>query len=96
MAGQTVSESEAPGTAQPPRYGIEVIAVLGVSLGMSAVYALLYYIRQELTVKGGIAATTATIVSGPKVAPRRWSTPRQLSRMVRRSIMPPFDGSRPK
>lgn len=48
-----------------PRYGSEVLAVLGVSLGMSAVYALLYYVRAEVTVKGGIAATTATVVSGP-------------------------------
>jgi uncharacterized protein len=72
MAGQTVSESEAPGTAQPPRYGIEVIAVMGVSLGMSAVYAVLYYVRQELTVKGGISATTATIVSGPSTHNYQW------------------------
>jgi membrane protease YdiL (CAAX protease family) len=48
-----------------PRYGLEVLAVLGVSLGMSAIYSLLYYVRAEVTVKGGIAATTATVVSGP-------------------------------
>ncbi len=48
-----------------PRYGLEVLAVLGVSLGMSGIYALLYYIRAQITVKGGIAATTATVVSGP-------------------------------
>lgn len=48
-----------------PRYGLEVLAVLGVSLGMSAIYALLYFIRAEITVKGGISATTATVVSGP-------------------------------
>ena len=57
--------TEAPGTANPPRYGLEVLTVLGVSLGLSAVYALLYYARAEITVKGGIAATTATVVSGP-------------------------------
>jgi membrane protease YdiL (CAAX protease family) len=51
--------------ANPPRYGLEVLAVLGVSLGMSAIYALLYYVRAEITVKGGISATTATVVSGP-------------------------------
>jgi membrane protease YdiL (CAAX protease family) len=54
-----------PDTARDPHYGLEVLAVLGVSLGMSAVYALLYYIRAEVTVKGGISATTATVVSGP-------------------------------
>ena len=69
--GQTVPVTEAapaPDTQEPaiaPRYGLEVLAVLGVSLGMSAIYALLYYARAEVTVKGGIAATTATVVSGP-------------------------------
>src|SRR5450756_1967860 len=46
-----------------PHRGPEVLAVLGVSLGMSGVYALLSYIRAELTVKGVIAATTATVAS---------------------------------
>jgi membrane protease YdiL (CAAX protease family) len=72
MAGQTVSESKAPETAQLPRYGLEVLVVLGVSVGMSAIYAVLYFIRQELTVKGGIAATTATIVSGPSTPNYQW------------------------
>ena len=48
--------------------GPEVIAVLGVSLGMSGVYALLSYVRAELTVKGGIAATTATVASGAQTS----------------------------
>jgi uncharacterized protein len=69
--GQTVPVTEAAPapdtqeTAIAPRNGLEVLAVLGVSLGMSAIYSLLYYIRAEVTVKGGIAATTATVVSGP-------------------------------
>jgi uncharacterized protein len=57
----------APDTREPaiaPRYGLEVLAVLGVSLGLSAIYALLSYARAEITVKGGIAATTATVVRG--------------------------------
>jgi membrane protease YdiL (CAAX protease family) len=62
---QTRPATDVPETANPPRYGLEVLVVLGVSLGMSAIYALLYYIRAEVTVKGGIAATTATVVSGP-------------------------------
>jgi membrane protease YdiL (CAAX protease family) len=69
--GQTVPVTEAAPAPDSrdatiaPRYGLEVLAVLGVSLGMSAIYSLLYYVRAEVTVKGGIAATTATVVSGP-------------------------------
>jgi membrane protease YdiL (CAAX protease family) len=44
---------------------LEIVAVLGVSLGMSAVYAILYLVRADLTVHGGISQTTATVVSGP-------------------------------
>lgn len=40
--------------------------MLGVSLGMSAVYALLSYLRAELTVRGGISATRATVASGAR------------------------------
>jgi membrane protease YdiL (CAAX protease family) len=40
------------------------LAVLGVSLGLSGIYGLLSYLRAELTVKGGISATTATVASG--------------------------------
>jgi uncharacterized protein len=45
-----------------PRYGLEVIAVLGVSLGMSGVYALLSLIRTEITVPGGIANANVAVV----------------------------------
>jgi len=48
--------------------GPEVLAVLGVSLGLSGLYALLDYLRGELTVKGGISATTATVASGAQTA----------------------------
>jgi membrane protease YdiL (CAAX protease family) len=47
-------------------YGLEVLAVLGVSLGISGLSALLYLIRQEITVPGGISSTTAIVVSGTK------------------------------
>ena len=46
-------------------YGLELLAVLGVSLGMSGVYALLSWIRTQVTIKGGFAHATATVVSGP-------------------------------
>lgn len=44
--------------------GWEIVGVLGVSLGMSGVFALLDLIRAEVTVKGGISATTANVVQG--------------------------------
>jgi membrane protease YdiL (CAAX protease family) len=61
-------EPRAADPAKPPnqRYGLEVLAVLGVSLGMSGVYALLSFIRTEVTVKGGISNTTAIVISGTK------------------------------
>jgi uncharacterized protein len=46
------------------RYGWEVVGVLGVSLGMSGLYALLSFIRDQLTVSGGIANATHTVASG--------------------------------
>jgi membrane protease YdiL (CAAX protease family) len=52
------------GERLPGRYGWEVLGVLGVSLGMSGIYALLSFVRAEITVQGGIGATTATVVSG--------------------------------
>ena len=60
-------------TAKPPvkHRGPEVLAVLGVSLGMSGIYALLDYLKAELTVRGGISATTATVASGARTA-RMW------------------------
>ncbi|MEO6144620.1 MAG: CPBP family intramembrane glutamic endopeptidase [Dermatophilaceae bacterium] len=54
-----------------PHRGPEVLAVLGVSLGLSGVYALLSYLRAELTVRGGISATTATVASGAQTS-RVW------------------------
>jgi membrane protease YdiL (CAAX protease family) len=59
------SAADRPGPPASRRYyGYEAIGVLGVSLGMSGIYALLDYIRAEITVRGGISATTATVVSG--------------------------------
>jgi len=65
--------TSSPGTANPQAQhrGTEVLAVLGVSLGLSGVYALLSYLRAELTVKGGISATTATVASGAQTS-RMW------------------------
>jgi membrane protease YdiL (CAAX protease family) len=41
----------------------EIVGVLGVSFLTSGIYALLSYIRAEITVKGGISSTTAVVVS---------------------------------
>jgi hypothetical protein len=55
-----------PEPSKPPRehYGLELLTVLGVSLLMSGIYALLSFVRAEWTVRGGIGATTTTVVSG--------------------------------
>jgi len=56
----------------PARYrGPEVLAVLGVSLGLAGIYGVLSYLRAELTVAGGISATTATVASGAQTS-RVW------------------------
>ncbi len=71
LATQAVPASLGQPASQPvhapirERYGLEVLAVLGVSLGMSGVYALLSYVRAQVTIKGGISHATATVVSGP-------------------------------
>ena len=66
--GPSVKSSTAPDTARSRYLRLEVLGVLGVSLGMSGIYALLYYVRAEVTVKGGISSTTATVVSGPNTS----------------------------
>jgi uncharacterized protein len=59
---EDVEEPVARGGRERP--GLELLTVLGVSLGMSGIYALLHLVRAELTVVGGIGATTSTVVSG--------------------------------
>ena len=70
-AASAVREAPASGTTSEPspepsreRHGLELLAVLGVSLGMSGIYALLSLVRTEWTVRGGIGASTTTVVSG--------------------------------
>jgi membrane protease YdiL (CAAX protease family) len=64
MTGPVTREEQTPRTASNERYGLEVFAVLGVSLGMSAIYSVLDYVRAEVTVHGGIAKATATVIAG--------------------------------
>jgi uncharacterized protein len=61
-------QTETQQVARADRLGLEVLAVLGVSLGISALSALLTYIRAEVTVRGGIGSTTAIVVSGTKTS----------------------------
>jgi membrane protease YdiL (CAAX protease family) len=63
--GPRAEPSSQSGPQPPPRYGLEVLAVLGVSLGMSAVYALLSFVRTEVTVPGGFANAKVSVVSEP-------------------------------
>ena len=63
-----MTSSAEPAGSTVLRRGPEVLAVLGVSLGLSGVYAVLGYLRAELTVKGGISATTATVASGAQTS----------------------------
>lgn len=55
-------------TRPKDHYGLELLAVLGVSFGISGLSALLSYIRAEVTVKGGIGSTTAIVVSGSRTS----------------------------
>jgi membrane protease YdiL (CAAX protease family) len=68
----SVAEVIESDTASPSpvreRFGLEVLAVLGVSLGMSGVYALLSFVRTQVTVPGGFAHATATVVAGPNTS----------------------------
>lgn len=58
------AETRPAGDRPRERPGLELLAVLGVSLGMSGIYALLSFIRAEWTIQGGIGASTTTVVSG--------------------------------
>lgn len=63
----------APVTAPPApvreRYGLELLAVLGVSYGMSGIYALLSFVRAQITINHGFGfgnVATGPIASGSK------------------------------
>lgn len=66
-----VTEPEEPGRLSGPtqRYGLEVLAVLGVSYGMSGITALLSFLRSQITINHGLGFTgvaTGPINSGTK------------------------------
>jgi membrane protease YdiL (CAAX protease family) len=50
------------------RFGLEVLAVLGVSLGISAISAVLDYSYSLVLTRGHISSATATVVAGAQTA----------------------------
>jgi uncharacterized protein len=81
---------EAPQAPQGREHlGLELLAVLGVSLGMSGIYALLSFIRAEWTVQGGIGASTTTVVSGTQSTYPLLDLLDDLADLLH-GIMPPF------
>lgn len=71
------------------RYGLEAVAVLGVSLGMSAIYALLSFIRTQVTIKGGFANAQVTVVSQSKSA-HQWLDLADALADVLHGVLPAF------
>lgn len=57
----TAVETEPPITK--PRYGLELLAVLGVTFGTSGIYALLDFIRDQVTIQHGVGFTK--VATGP-------------------------------
>jgi membrane protease YdiL (CAAX protease family) len=60
--------AEDDSAAPRERLGLELIAVLLVSLAMSAIYAVLSLLRTEITVTGGIGHAVTTVISGQATA----------------------------
>jgi membrane protease YdiL (CAAX protease family) len=54
---------EAAPPSPPPRYGLELLAVLGVSYGMSGITALLSFIRAQITINHGLGFSH--VATGP-------------------------------
>ncbi|MDT4938337.1 MAG: hypothetical protein QOG80_2008 [Pseudonocardiales bacterium] len=75
-------------TAPRERLGLEVWVVLGVSLGMSAIYSLLSYIRAEVTVSGGIGNTTAIVIQGTSTHYRILDLADDLAGLLRGTVPP--------
>jgi membrane protease YdiL (CAAX protease family) len=66
--------SAAPPPLATPReyYGWEIVAVLGVSFGLSGVGALLSFVRTQLTQPGGIGNATIPVISAPAPTTYPW------------------------
>jgi membrane protease YdiL (CAAX protease family) len=65
---------KAPAPAAPPRYGLELLAVLGVTFGISGIDSLLSFVRAQVTINHGVGfrnVATAPIKSAAKT-PYQW------------------------
>jgi membrane protease YdiL (CAAX protease family) len=87
MSEQAAVEREQ--TAAPPRYGLQVLAVLAVSFGMSGIYALLSFIRTQVTIPGGFAHAQVT-VEKHTVSVHRWLDLLDALAAVLNGLGPPF------
>ena len=58
-----VGTAEPGAAAREQRYGLELLAVLGVSYGMSGIYALLSFIRDQIVINHGIGFSN--VATGP-------------------------------
>jgi uncharacterized protein len=76
-------------TTQREHLGLEVLAVLGVSLGISALRSVLSFLRTEVTVQGGISHATAC-VQCPPVSVYRWLDLADQLTEILNGIVPPL------
>jgi membrane protease YdiL (CAAX protease family) len=81
--------AETQQVAHKERLGLEVLAVLGVSLGISALHSILSYIRTEVTVPGGIGHAVAC-VECPSVSVHRWLDLADQLVEILNGIVPPL------
>ncbi|MEO9239284.1 MAG: CPBP family intramembrane glutamate endopeptidase, partial [Jatrophihabitantaceae bacterium] len=85
-APSRTSEHADPTANRPARPGLEVLLVLGVSLGTSALYSLINF--ADIQTRGGFHNATATL--NPSESPRAWvDLSYQLAGLVN-GIVPAF------
>ena len=87
----TETEEQAPESVAAPRYGLEVLAVLGVSFGMSGITALLSFIRSQITINHGAGFRgVAVAINTAKASQYQWLDILDLLAAVLNGIMPAF------
>ncbi len=65
---ETAVGAAEPAQSGPPRWGLEVLCVLGVSLGISAISSWINFL--DIQTRGGFRHATATL--NPSLNPREW------------------------
>ncbi len=74
-AGIEAGEHAGDATSPAPRYGLELVAVLGVSYGLSGLTALLSFLRAQIVIQHGIGfskVATGPIKSGTNTVHYQW------------------------